>query len=49
MRLLLWPAGLLPLSAAGLTDLGLVVMPSVGPSPRVVVSMADEVPVTSVA
>ena len=48
-RLLLWPTGLLLLSAAGLTDLGLVVMPSVGPSPRVVVSKVDEVPATLVA
>ena len=41
MRLLIWPAGLLSLSAAGLTDLGLVVVPSVGPSPPVEVSKAD--------
>ena len=48
MRLLLWPAGLLPRSATGLTDLGLAVAPSVGPSHWVVVSKADEVLVTSV-
>ena len=49
MRLLIGPAGLLSLSAAGLTDLGLVVVPSVGPSPQVEVSKADGVPVTLVA
>lgn len=49
VRLLIWPAGLLSLSAAGLTDLGLVVVPSVGPSPRVEVSKADGVPATLVA
>ena len=46
VQLLLLPAGLLPLKAAGRTDLGLAVVLLGDPSPLVVVSKADEVPGT---